>query len=211
MANSGKAIPTSVVKRLTRYLTEVQALREAEVEWVSSQELAETLGLTSSTVRQDLSHVDFSGISRRGYRIDGLERVLVDVLGVDTTWNTVVVGAGNLGRALALHHEFSHRGFNICGIFDSDPKKVGVKVGRLAVKGMRELPTVVGEQNVQIGIIAVPDDAAQSVGDLLIASGIHGLLNLSLAHIVAPAGVAVTDSRVVASLLELAHAIKYRR
>jgi redox-sensing transcriptional repressor len=208
MNHREKGIPPSVITRLTRYLAHIQRLRSEGADWVSSQELGETLGLTSSTVRQDLSHLDFSGIAKRGYATDGLEKVLVSVLGADSRWKMVVVGAGNLGKALALHEEFARRGFEIVGIFDSDPRKIGRKVGKLAVQDVLALPSAVGAQGVDIGIIAVPAPAAQGVADLLIASGARGLLNLAMTHIVAPARVPVVDSRVLASLLELSHAIK---
>lgn len=206
-----KAIPASVIRRLTKYLTEAQELERAETEWVSSLELAERLGLTSSTVRQDLSHLEFSGTSKRGYRVDGLVRALHEVLGADSQWKMVVVGAGNLGRALALHAEFERRDFQICAIVDRDEKKVGKRVGRLRVRGVGDLPAIIGDEGVQIGVIAVPADGAQEVADVMIAGGIKGLLNLALTHIAAPKRVAVIDSRIVASVLELAHAIKFRR
>jgi len=167
------------------------------------------LGLTSSTVRQDLSHLDFSGTSKRGYETEGLFRVLVGVLGADKPWNMVVVGAGNLGRALALHEEFSRRGFHIRGIFDADPGKVGRKLGSLTVRRMDELPVLVPEWGVEMGIIAVPATAAQDVADRLIASGVRGLLNLALTHITVPQDVAIIDSRIVASLLELSHLVSF--
>jgi redox-sensing transcriptional repressor len=211
MPRQKKAIPSSVIKRLTKYLAYVQRLRAEEVEWVSSLELAETLGLTSSTVRQDLSHIDFSGTSKRGYETVGLEKSLTGVLGADTEWRMVVVGAGNLGRALALHEEFPRRGFHICGVFDSDPKVIGRRLGKLRVRDVRELAEAVTAEKADIGVIAVPARAAQGVADLLIASGVKGLLNLALTHVVAPKSVAVMDSRIVASLLELSHAIKFRR
>lgn len=201
-------IPPSVVKRLTKYMAHVQHRQNEGVKWVSSVELAETLGLTSSTVRQDLSHVDFFGVSRRGYEAEGLRRVLAGVLGADKEWRMVVVGAGHLGQALVLHEEFDRRGMNILGIFDKDPKKVGSRVGKLTVGGMSGLPAFVRQNAVDIGIIAVPAEAAHRVADLLIASGIHGLLNLSLTHIVTPRHIPVVDSRIIASLMQLTHAIQ---
>lgn len=203
-----KAIPHSVVQRLTKYLAHVQQRCGEGADWVSSPELAQSLGLTSSTVRQDISHVDFCGVSKRGYATEGLRRVLADMLGADKTWRLVVVGAGHLGQALAQHEEFQRRGLSICGVFDNDKKKIGAKVGRLRVQAMKCLPAYVGGNKVDIGVIAVPAMAAQHVADLLIASGIRGILNLSLAHIVSPRNVPVIDSRIVASLLELTHAIK---
>ncbi len=114
-----KAIPPSVVRRLTKYLTQVQSLIAKGSEWVSSRDLADGLGLTSSTVRQDLSHLDFSGISKKGYEVCKLQKVLKGVLGADQEWKTVVIGAGNLGNAIALHGELLRRGFVICAIFDT--------------------------------------------------------------------------------------------
>lgn len=209
MQSPKKAIPPSVVKRLPKYLAYVQTLSAQKLEWVSSNELAEQLGLTSSTVRQDFSYFDFSGISKRGYEIRGLQSMLSSILGADTDWKVVVVGAGNLGNALALHQEFPRRGFNIVGIFDTDPEKHGTVVGDLTVKSTRELPTVVGQLGVNMGIVAVPAVAAQSVADLLVASGVKGLLNMALTHIVVPPSVSVIDSRIVASLLELSHSVLY--
>jgi redox-sensing transcriptional repressor len=203
-----KAMPLSVVRRLTKYFAVLQDLKREDTEWVSSQELADTIGLTSSTVRQDLTHINFYGKSKLGYQTAGLEKALADVLGADTEWRMVVVGAGNLGRALALHEEFGRRGFKIHGIFDDDEKKIGRKVGRLTVQSMDEMPASVRKTRIDIGIIAVPPAAAQSVADMLIISGVRGLLNMALTHIVAPRRVAVIDARVIASLQELTHAIK---
>jgi redox-sensing transcriptional repressor len=201
-------IPVAVVRRLTNYLSHTQCLRQAGVEWVSSTELAETLGLTSSTVRQDLSHIDFFGISKRGYSTVGLETALASTLGADRETSCVVVGAGNLGRALAQHEEFSRQGFRICGVFDSNPAMAGKKVGKLLVQGMAELPAMVSGQAVDVGIVAVPFQAAQQVADWLIVAGVRGLLNLTTAHIVVPRKVSLVDARFLASLRELAYAVK---
>jgi redox-sensing transcriptional repressor len=203
-------IPGSVVRRLPRYLTQAQHLRQEGVEWVSSLSLAETLGLTSSTVRQDLSHIDFQGVSKRGYSTAGLEGALARTLGVDHDITCVLVGAGNLGRALALHDEFGRQGFKIVGVFDSAPAVVGKKVGRFTVQGMTELAGVVREQKVEIGIISVPHEAAQPVADQLITAGVRGLLNLTTAHLLVPAEASVVDARVLASLRELAYGVKRR-
>lgn len=196
-----------MVKRITKYLTFVQGLRAEGVDWVSSQDMADALGLTSSTVRQDLSHIDFHGISKRGYETRGFHKVLAKVLGADTVWNMIVVGAGNLGKALALHEEFPRRGYNVCGIFDNDPRKTGRKVGRFTVRHIRNMPRLIKDGKIDVGIIAVPASAAQSVADMLIISRVRGILNMTLTHIIAPKHIVVIDSRIVASLFELSHAI----
>jgi redox-sensing transcriptional repressor len=202
-----KTMPPSVVQRLTRYLTQVQNRIKQGKEWISSSELAAELGLTSSTVRQDLSYLDFSGISKKGYEVAKLQKVLMGVLGADKEWKTVVIGAGNLGRAIALHGELARRGFVIAAILDTDERKVGKKAGPLKVQHLRDVSRIVKKDKIDIGIIAVPAVAAQEVADKLVGAGVKGLLNLSLTHISVPAGVSLIDARMVASLLELTHSI----
>lgn len=211
MSQNTGHIPTPVVRRLSKYLTRVQRLRKDGVEWVSSQELADGLGLTSSTVRQDLSHLEVSGISKRGYETVSLEGVLHRELGGDEGWKVVIVGAGNLGCALAMHGQFAKQGFDICGIFDSNARVIGKKVGRLVVQGMDALPSVVKKQDVDIGILAVPLEAAQDVADQLAAAGVQGLLNLAGAHIHVPRGVAVVDARILEDLQELSYILHTSR
>lgn len=208
MTNRPSGIPIPVVRRLTKYLSHLERLKCTGKEWVSSQELAQALSLTDGTVRQDLSHLDFSGKAKRGYEVEGLEKILTDVLGLDTCTNAVIVGAGNLGRALALHEDFPRRGFKICGIFDSDPKQFGRRLGRLVVQDMGALPGVVRDEGVHIGILAVPASAAQVVAWALVAAGVRGLLNLACAHVAALPGVAIVDARIVESLQELSCAIR---
>jgi redox-sensing transcriptional repressor len=201
-------IPPTVVKRLPKYLMLAQKLRQQGVEWVSSLELGEALGLTSSTVRQDLSHIDFSGVSKRGYSTSGLQASVAQTLGADKEVCVVVVGAGNMGRALVQHSEFDRQGFRICAIFDADARVVGERVGRLSVRPMKDLNDVICGQDVDVGIVAVPPAAAQEVADRLILSGVRGILNMTSAHVLAPRKISVVDVRVVACLQELVYGIK---
>lgn len=208
---SGKNASPAMVRRLTKYLSQVQLLSAQSARWVSSSDLAEALDLTSATVRRDLMPLDCQGTANRGYEVEALVRALAAFLGADTAWNCVVVGAGNLGKALALHGELPRRGFRIRGIFDTDGRKVGTRVGELVIQPAAALPLAIRKRRVDIAVIAVPAPAAQAVADLLIVSGIRGLLNLSLTHLSVPRWVSVVDGRLVASMLELAHAIKGRR
>lgn len=203
-------MPSTVVRRLTGYLALVQDLCLRGEEWVSSMELAEHFGLTSSTVRQDLSHIDFSGISKKGYEVAKLCDVLRRVLGADKEWKSVVVGAGNLGTAIANHGDLERRGFLICGLFDIDEKRIGKQEGRLKVSHIRDMEHVVKENGVEIGIIAVPAKAAQQAADSLVKAGVSGILNLSVSHISVPSDVRVISARMVSSLLELTHAVMSR-
>lgn len=202
-----KELPSTVIRRFTRYMSHLQDVRDSGTQWVSSQEIADALGLTSSTVRQDFSHLDFSGTSRRGYNVRLVCEVLSRILGGDKVWKSAVVGAGNLGTALVLHDEFRGQGFDICCIFDSDRRKVGKTVGSLKVQPMDKMGPLVSTLRVDIGVIAVPPAVAQSVADLLILAGVKGLLNLASTHITVPERIGIAEARIAASLQELSHAI----
>ncbi len=196
-------IPKPVIRRLPVYLIRVQEMIQEGVEWISSHDMAEALGFTSSTVRQDLSYLSFSGISKRGYEAAKLEAALTDVLGGDEATHVIIIGAGNLGCAIAMNKEFSARGFEIRGIFDADDGLQGTTVGTMCVQGMHELRPFVKRQCIEIGIIAVPAQAAQEVADKLIKAGVQGLLNLACAHLVTPPDIPVVHARLSTSLQEL--------
>jgi len=204
-------IPRPVVQRLPKYLAYSTELVSRGVEWVSSGDLAEALGLTSSTVRQDLSNLDLTGVSKRGYDTRRLQKVLHQELGTHRRQRIVIVGAGNLGCALGLHGGLKENGFDTCGIFDSSAQVVGRRVGRLKVRPMSALAGVVRNSRVDVGIVAVPADAAQEVADQLVAAGVKGLLNLTHVHVNVREGVGLIDARLLAGLQELSHAIRSRR
>ena len=209
--NKQTSVPIPVIRRLSHYLQHVRMQIELGQEWISSLELAEALEVTSSTVRQDLSWLDISGTAKRGYRTNDLEQTILTLIGRDRGSNTIIVGAGNLGRALALHGEFARQGFVICGIFDSSRRVVGKKVGKLVVQGIDELPRLVKEKEVDIGVIAVPAKSAQAVADQLVNAGVQGLLNMSCAHVRTVEGVSVVEARMFSSLSLLSYAIKARK
>ena len=201
-------IPRPVVKRLPKYLGHVQRLREQGVEWVSSKDLSEALDLTSSTVRQDLSHLDLTGISKRGYEATVLETVIRDMLKTDKSQSILIVGAGHLGRAMAMHGGFAEHGFEIRGIFDADPKLHGKKVGSIRVEKVSSLKRVARKHGQAIGIIAVPPETAQEVADLLINAGVSALLNMTYKHLRVPEHVHVAETRIIGRLQELVYAMK---
>lgn len=208
---SDNTIPNPVIRRLPKYLVHVQELRDEGVEWASSQEIADALGLTSSTVRQDLSHVELSGISKKGYEIEQLLVVLRRVLGADIQHRVIIVGAGNLGRALAAHGALADRGFSIAGLLDRDPNLHGIQFGSVIVQPSESLKELTDEQEIDIGIIAVPASAAQAVADELVEAGISAILNLAYKHIKVPEHVKVLDARIMESLQVLAYSLASSR
>ena len=203
-------VPAPVIRRWIEYLNQLKGFERNNREWVSSRELAKALSLTDATVRQDFLHLDFFGEAGRGYEVAGLKKALAHVLGLDTTTSTAIVGAGNLGRALAQHAEFSEMGFEIRGIFDVSTSVIGQRVGHLVVQDVQLLQDVVKEQGIEIGIIAVPASAARVVALALISAGVRALLNLTATHLNVPDYVTVVHARIVHSLEELSCAMKMR-
>lgn len=203
-----KEIPGPVLRRLPRYLTLVREMKKSGRVWVSSQNLAQSLGLTMSTVRQDISHLALSGVSKRGYEVERLEKALGDELGADTVHRVAIVGAGLLGQALALHGDLAEHRFITSAIFDNSPDVIGKAVGHLHVRPMEDLKRLVRQRRVEIGIISVPAAAAQKVSDHLVEAGVRGLLNLAHAHLTVPSHVHLVEARFIARLQQLAYAIR---
>lgn len=169
-------IPDIVIGRLPVYLRTLKLLLERGQEVTSSQELGDLLGISSAQIRKDLSHFGEFGKQGTGYSIPYLCRQLEKILKVDCVWPVILVGAGNLGRALAAYTGFEHRGFRIVALFDTDTEKVGEQVGAITVQPLSEAAQTVRETRCQIAVIAVPAAAAQDVSDQMIDAGIASLL-----------------------------------
>ena len=169
-------IPDIVIGRLPVYLRTLKQLVSQGREVTSSQELGELLGISSAQIRKDLSHFGEFGKQGTGYNTNFLCSQLEEILQVDCIWPVVLVGAGDLGHALASYNGFENRGFRIVAVFDSDPTKIGEAIGNLTVQAVDNIAQVVGEYNSQIAIIAVPAHGAQTVGDQLVEAGIKSIL-----------------------------------
>lgn len=200
--------PSPVVRRLTQYLTLCRELQSDGEEWASSQEIADSLGLTPSTVRQDLSYLNVSGKARRGYHLPSFCSAISEKLGLHQSRRVLIVGAGNLGRALARHDDFWQQGFNIVALLDNNPDLIGRKVGRLTVQPADALEKITRIWTIDIGILAVPAPQVQVVADQLVAAGVSSLLNLAGGHIHAPENIPVIGARITENLQELAHALQ---
>lgn len=167
------------VRRLSIYSRCLAQLEEDGVKTISSQELAERLHLNSAQVRKDLAYFGAFGIRGIGYYVANLRVELGRLLGLDREWRVALVGFGNLGSALFHYRGFSRHGFRIVAIMDDDPMKAGRAVDGLTVLPLGELPRAVKQQGIQIGVIAVPAEAAQTVADRLVAAGVRAILNFA--------------------------------
>lgn len=168
------------INRLSIYLRCLQQLEIERVTTVSSQTLAERFLLNSAQIRKDLAYFGEFGTRGVGYRVSHLKEHLVDILGLGTERRVLIVGAGNVGTALAHYSGFNSGGFRIVALLDSDSRKVGRRVpGGLVIESDASLAEIVAERSVQIGVIAVPADHAQQVYDDLAAAGILAVLNFA--------------------------------
>jgi redox-sensing transcriptional repressor len=184
-------IPEATVARLPVYLRALYSLAERGTSTVSSEALAAAAGVNSAKLRKDLSHLGSYGIRGVGYDVEYLVYQVSRALGLTQSWSVVIVGAGNLGRALANYGGFVTRGFRISAILDSEPSLVGHQIGRVTVRHVNELESVVASNNVAIGVIATPASAAQAVCDRLVAAGVTSILNFAPLVLNVPEGVDV--------------------
>lgn len=210
MATGLHKLPGPVVRRLPRYLLDVEQRHLRGDTWISSTELGRGLGLTSSTVRQDLSHLEVQGVSKRGYEIDRLLSVLISELGADRRYRVLIAGAGFLGSAIALHGDLERYGFEVRALVDVNPEIVGTFVGPFQILPMSALAQIAAREQVEIGIIAVPAGAAQAVADAMIVEGITALLNLTPDQVRTPDTVEIVEERIVVRLQELAYLLRHR-
>jgi len=203
-----KKIPQMTITRLAQYLNCVSLLPRDLYDEISSKELAAKIDLKPTQVRQDFHH--FGGFGQAGYRykVSDLINGIEEILGLDRQQNMIIVGVGHLGQALANYRKFEALGLSLVGLFDTNPRLIGVAFRDVKVRDIDEIPVVVREENVSIGIIATPTEAAQKVADLLVAAGIKGIWNFSPINLTAPPDVAVQNEHLSVGLMTLSYKLK---
>jgi redox-sensing transcriptional repressor len=172
-----KFIPEIIVGRLPVYLQALEHMQAQGIQTTSSQELGEVIGISAAQIRKDLSQFGEFGKQGKGYNIHYLTKQLQEILHVDTVWDMVLVGAGNLGTAIAHYQDFKLHGFHVAMIFDNDSSRVGTKIGDLEICSTTEMVERIEQHGIKIAMMTVPASAAQSVADDLIKAGIKAILN----------------------------------
>lgn len=175
-------------------------------QYTSSQALGALLGISSAQIRKDLSHFGEFGKQGTGYSVEELQTRLRQILRIEKEWPMVIIGAGQIGRALAAYPGFAHRGFLVCGIFDCDAARIGDQVGSQRVQHIDALADVIHSAKVRIAMIAVPAQSAQLVADQLVSYGITALLNYAPITLNVPASVRVEN---IDPVLHLQHMTYY--
>ncbi len=186
-----RRIPEATVARLPVYLQILIEQSDGGVESVSSEGLAELAGVNAAKVRKDLSYLGSYGTRGVGYEVEYLVFQVRRELGLDHEWPVVIVGVGNLGQALAGYGGFNGRGFPVAGMVDIDPGKVDMVVSGTAVRPLDELPDIVADGGIRIGVVATPAAAAQDAADRLIDAGVTSILNFAPMVLSVPSTISV--------------------
>ena len=184
-------IPDIVISRLPIYLRALDRLAQDGHEVTSSHELGRHLGISSAQIRKDLSHFGGFGKQGTGYKIAFLKEQLRQVLKVDREWEVALIGAGDLGSAVARYKGFTNRGFYVACAFDSSPEKIGKTLGDFTILPMSDIQKVITERGIKIAMIAVPAENAQEVADTVIAAGVRAILNYAPINLNVPDDVRV--------------------
>jgi redox-sensing transcriptional repressor len=196
------------VGRLSLYLRRLEGFLRQGVRKVSSGQLGEALGITDAQVRKDLTYLGHLGQPGIGYPVRELVVALRRALGIDRDWAVVMVGVGNLARALLRYRGFQQRGFRIVALFDSDPAKVGQTVDGLKVHAPEAMAEVIAATGAELGVVAVPSEAAQAVADALVAAGVRGVLNFAPVVLRLPDSVSLVSVDLTVQLEQLAFRVQ---
>ena len=206
--SGAKIAPKAVVGRVSLYLRQLEAYQRQGHTTVSSSQLGEPLSIKNAQVRKDLAFFGQFGHPGIGYRIDELIDALRHILGIDHEWPLALVGLGNLGRALLKYRGFRTRGFLVVALFDNDVGKIGQNYDGLIVEPIESLPKVVALRKINLAILCVPAESAQRVADLLVASGIRGILNFAPVPLVVPPTVNLVGVDLSIQLENLAYKVQ---
>lgn len=198
-----KNISMAVIKRLPKYHRYLQELLKNDVDRISSKELGEKIGFTASQIRQDLNCFGDFGQQGYGYNVKELYNQISLILGLDKEYKGVIVGAGNIGQAIANYGRFSQIGLDIKAIFDANPKLIGLKIRDIEIQDIDNLKGYLKDNNVEVGIICVPRINAQKVCDILVENGVEGIWNFAPVDLSVPDNITVENVHLSESLLTL--------
>jgi redox-sensing transcriptional repressor len=206
-----RGVPKGVVTRLSLYLREIRHLLHAGHATTSSSQLGQHLGFSDAQVRKDLADFGHFGQPGVGYRCDELVQAIRGILGTDRQWTVAMVGVGNLGQALLGYKGFASQGFRIVAAFDVDPSIVGQSIEGVPVYGFDRLESVVREQSIELGLVAVPASAAQQVATRLVEAGVAGILNFAPVTLNLPNEVSLVGVDLATELQQLCFSVASRR
>ncbi len=204
----GKEISLAVIQRLPRYYRYLGELLENDVVRISSKELSERMKVTASQIRQDLNNFGGFGQQGYGYNVEYLYTEIGKILGLDRKYNVIIIGAGNLGQALANYGDFERRGFLIKGIFDVNPRLEGISIRGTQIQMMDELEEFVKDNKVHIAALTIPKIKAPQTAKEIVALGIKAIWNFAPVDLNLPSDVIVENVHLAESLMRLSYTLK---
>lgn len=202
-----KEISQAVISRLPRYFRYLGELKDEGIERISSQELSAIMDVTASQIRQDFNNFGGFGQQGYGYKVEYLYEEIGKILGLDKTHNLIIIGAGNLGQALANYMNFERRGFLFQGIFDNNPDLYGKKIRDMEIRPMEEMESFVRERNIDIAVLTIPKTSAGAVARRLADNGIKGIWNFAPVDLEVPKSIQVENVHLSDSLMKLTYNI----
>ncbi len=203
----GKEISQAVIGRLPRYLRYLGDLKEKNIERISSQELSSLMNVTASQIRQDFNNFGGFGQQGYGYNVEYLYTEISKILGLDHSHSFVIIGAGNLGKALGNYLNFERRGFIFKGMFDKNPELIGQTVRDVMIRPMDELEGFLQENEIDIAVLTIPKTGAVGLVDTLVDNGIKAIWNFAHVDLDVPKGVQVENVHLSDSLMKLSYNI----
>lgn len=203
-----KNISMAVIRRLPKYYRYLGDLLDRDIQRISSKELSDIIGFTASQIRQDLNNFGGFGQQGYGYNVDALHQEIGKILGLDTKYNAVLIGAGNLGQAIANYSGFRKAGFEIKALFDANPRMIGLKIRDFEILDSEDLEEFIKENDVDIAIMCIPKKGSQELADRLVNAGIKGIWNFVPVDLDVPESVIVENVNLTESLFTLSYLMK---
>lgn len=200
-------ISSAVIGRLPRYFRYLADLNEAGVERISSQELSKKMNVTASQIRQDFNTFGGFGQQGYGYNVELLYSEIGKILGLDKKFNIIIIGAGNLGQAIANYKDFERRGFNLIGIFDNNPKLEGSSIRDIPISSTDKLEDFIMENKVDIATLTIPRAHAPTMAKRLVDYGIKAIWNFAPVDLNTPEGIVVENVHLAESLMQLSYSL----
>lgn len=201
--DKNKNISMAVIKRLPKYHRYLSELANNEVDRISSKELSEKIGFTASQIRQDLNCFGDFGQQGYGYNVKELYGEIRKILGLTKEYSTIIIGAGNIGQAIANYINFRKMGFELRGIFDVNPNLFGIKIQDIEIRDVGTLDEYLKENVIDIVIVCVPSRSAQKICDIIVKNNVKGIWNFAPVDLNVPEGVIVENVHLSESLLTL--------
>lgn len=198
-------ISMAVIRRLPKYRRCLQELLDKDIKRISSKELSKIIGFTASQIRQDLNNFGGFGQQGYGYNVEVLYEEIGKILGLNKTYNTIIVGAGNIGQAITNYTNFEKAGFQFRALFDVNPKLIGLKIRDIEIMDADKMEDFIREKHIDIGVICTSKEQAQSVADILVKSNIRGIWNFAPIDLKVPNHVILENVHLSDSLYTLSY------